>query len=68
MKIQNGYIGAKVNQKSKKIEVEFEKSEKILKTTSNITSNTISIDSDGEFYIFKGTLPGESAIIITSEP
>ena len=52
MKIQNGYIGAKVNQKSKKIEVEFEKSDKILKSTPNTTSNTISIDSDGEFYIF----------------
>ena len=49
MKIQNGYIGAKVNQKSKKIEIEFEKSDKVLKTTST-TSNTISIDSDGELY------------------
>jgi len=46
MKIQNGYIGAKVNEKSKKIEVEFEKSDKILKTTSTTTSHTISIDSD----------------------
>ena len=53
MKIQNGYIGAKVNQKSKKIEVEFEKSDKILKTTSTTTSNTISIDSDGELYFLR---------------
>ena len=54
MKIHNGYIGAKVNEKSKKIEVEFEKSDKILKTTSTTTSHTISIDSDGKFYLQSG--------------
>merc|ERR1711931_234714 len=45
MQILSGYIGAKVNQNSTKIEIEFEKSSKAIKENTISPTNIISIDS-----------------------